>query len=76
MPSRACAPPPRSGPLPYFLSLPPPHPPHPHTHSSSYPEPVWRRIEALFPQRKQAHPVAIDIAVGAEGRAGVELARR
>lgn len=43
---------------------------------SSYPEGVWRRVEDLFPERKRTHPVAIDIAVGAEGRAGVELARR
>lgn len=43
---------------------------------ATYPEPVWRCIEDIYPDRKRTHPVAIDIAVGAEGRAGVELARR
>lgn len=43
---------------------------------SSYPEAVWKHIEALFPDRRKRNTVAIDIAVGAEGRVGVELSRR
>lgn len=43
---------------------------------SHYPPEVWQDITRLYPDRKNAHPMCVDIAVGAEGRGGVELARR
>lgn len=43
---------------------------------STYPESVWGRVLQLFPNRSKQRPIAIDIAVGSEGRAGVELAKR
>lgn len=43
---------------------------------AQYPNEVWQKIMALFPDRINTRPVAVDIAVGAEGRGGVELARR
>lgn len=45
---------------------------------STYPETVWKKILDLFPDRLHAteRPFCIDIAVGSEGRAGVELAKR
>ena len=43
---------------------------------SHYPQQVWQAITRLYPDRKNTHPMCVDIAVGAEGRGGVELARR
>lgn len=43
---------------------------------STYPESVWNKVLSLFPNRSKERPIAIDIAVGAEGRSGVELAKR
>lgn len=43
---------------------------------SHYPSEVWQDITRLYPDRKNTHPLCVDIAVGAEGRGGVELARR
>lgn len=44
--------------------------------SNTYPAALWEKIEEHFPGRRKAHPVCVDIAIGAEGRGGVELARR
>jgi hypothetical protein len=41
-----------------------------------FPEDLWHKIAALYPGRAERRPVCVDIAVGAEGRGGVELARR
>lgn len=41
-----------------------------------YPPGVWHTISKLFPRDPKVRPVCVDIAVGAEGRGGVELARR
>jgi SAM-dependent methyltransferase len=41
-----------------------------------YPPGVWHAISKLFPRDRKVRPVCVDIAVGAEGRGGVELARR
>ncbi|KAL4423251.1 hypothetical protein ABPG77_000043 [Micractinium sp. CCAP 211/92] len=43
---------------------------------NTYPTALWEKIEAQFPHHRRAHPVCVDIAIGAEGRGGVELARR
>lgn len=43
---------------------------------NTYPAALWEKIEEHFPGRRKAHPVCVDIAIGAEGRGGVELARR
>ncbi|PSC67895.1 methyltransferase [Micractinium conductrix] len=43
---------------------------------NTYPNELWEQIEAKFPDRRRTHPVCVDIAIGAEGRGGVELARR
>lgn len=43
---------------------------------SQYPEQLWAKLVSLFPSRHLQPPLAIDIAVGGEGRAGVELAKR
>ena len=43
---------------------------------TTYPESVWGKVLSLFPNRSKQRPIAIDIAVGSEGRAGVELAKR
>ena len=45
---------------------------------STFPGEVWHAITSLFPDRYRTspRPCCVDIAVGAEGRAGVELARR
>ena len=43
---------------------------------SQYPSQVWSEIAKLYPNRRTSNPLAVDIAVGAEGRGGVELARR
>ena len=42
---------------------------------STYPETLWAKLAKLFSEQDQ-QPVAVDIAVGSEGRPGVELARR
>jgi len=44
--------------------------------SNTYPAALWEKIEEKFPNRRRTHPVCVDIAIGAEGRGGVELARR
>lgn len=44
-----------------------------------FPNPVWQIVTDLFPGKDKDpsnRPVCVDIAVGAEGRGGVELARR
>lgn len=41
-----------------------------------YPEDMWRKVEALYPDRHAHRPATVNISIGAEGRAGVELARR
>ncbi|KAL4519704.1 hypothetical protein Ndes2526B_g01723 [Nannochloris sp. 'desiccata'] len=43
-----------------------------------YPPEVWSTICKLYPNRKATNPppLAVDIAVGVEGRGGVELARQ
>lgn len=49
------------------------------TYRGTYPDDVWQKLCAMYPRRRAPgaeRPVAIDIAVGAEGRAGVELSRR
>lgn len=43
---------------------------------SQYPDSVWTKVAGLFPWRGLHPPLAIDVAVGSEGRAGVELAKR
>ncbi|GAB4816672.1 hypothetical protein N2152v2_003718 [Parachlorella kessleri] len=43
---------------------------------TTYPESVWGKVMSLFPNRSKQRPIAVDIAVGSEGRAGVELAKR
>lgn len=80
---------PRAAPAVSFCSLPllPPRracrplgllpgPPPPSPCSNTFPPSVWEKIEAQFPGRRRTHPVCVDIAIGAEGRGGVELARR
>lgn len=44
--------------------------------SNSFPPGLWEKIELRFPEPRRTHPVCVDIAIGAEGRGGVELARR
>ena len=46
------------------------------TRRSTYPAALWEKIESHFPHRRRTHPTCVDIAIGAEGRGGVELARR
>ncbi len=43
---------------------------------NTFPAALWEKIEGLFPARRRSRPVCVDIAIGAEGRGGVELARR
>ena len=43
---------------------------------STFPAALWEKVESHFPDRRRAHPACVDIAIGAEGRGGVELARR
>lgn len=43
---------------------------------SHYPEHVWHTMSELYPRVREERPLCVDIAVGAEGRGGVELARR
>lgn len=68
----------RHGEAPIFQSL---HPSQRFAHvltelRTRYPEDMWLKIESLFPDRHAHRPATVNISIGAEGRAGVELARR
>ena len=43
---------------------------------TTYPPALWLAVEQRFPVARRRHPLCVDIAIGAEGRGGVELARR
>lgn len=44
---------------------------------SQYPPELWDRVAALAPNSTQQQaPLAVDVVVGAQGRTGVELAKR
>jgi hypothetical protein len=42
----------------------------------AYPGAVWSKLISLLPEHRRQQPVAIDLAVGCAGRAGLELAKR